>query len=233
MALLLIPLTSGSQIMDTNFVLNRLAKDLKNIENLSYSYRMNVKFPNGDKDKLKGIVYLNRKDRIYYNDCETFTTLYSPQWLYSADHKNRTIEIVDLAKETDKKLKNIREKEIFQNGALTTFLDSVLLKKGKIKQYGFVGSVYSLVIDLPKYLNVRRMSISFDTSKSLLVSCGMFLSNPFDYSSSGTRDVNVSIECDSFRRVTDNRMYATEQYFIRTKNKTELKKYNNYKLIQL
>ncbi len=232
MILIFIPLAGSAQMSDTARVLKRLSSDLKNITNLSYRYKMNVKFPNGDKDNMEGYVYLNTEDKIYYNDCASFTMLYSPKWLYSADHKSKTIEIVDLGKEKDKKLTKLREKEIFQNGALSTFLDSVLLKKGKVNKYDFEGNIYNIAINFPQ-LNVQRMSLSFDTSKGLLVSCGMNLSNPFDKVPSGTRYVNVTIECDSFKTVTDKTVYTTEQYFVRTKNKTDLKKYNTYKLIQL
>jgi outer membrane lipoprotein-sorting protein len=227
-----LPLSTIAQKIDTVSVFKRLASDLSRIRNISYDYKMTAKFPSGDKDKITGTIYLNMDEKIYYNDCGTYTMIYAPRWMYNADHKNNVVEVTDLNKRKDKKMRKEREKEIFQSNAVNSFLDSVLLKKaGVLKELRYTGSTYTIAVAFIKQPKIKKMTLVFDTLKNTPVSCNMILSELYEATSGSNKSVELNVDCSNFTQGNGKNSFSLDDYFTCNKNRIKLKKYTNYKLI--
>jgi hypothetical protein len=210
--------------------LKQLIEDVKQLKNLSYDYKMDVEFPNGDKDHLQGMTYLNTDDKFYYNDCPAFTMIYSDKWFYKADHKNKTLTVIDLEKEENKKVKSGREKEIFKNGALNTFLDSFLMKRAIVKNFKQEGDTYDIQLGFKGSTNVKMLRVVYNNVNGLLISCEMLISEPWQKTANTIRSMQLKVKYDNFKKVVDKSMFSEAVFFSCDHRKLELKKYDNYKL---
>lgn len=228
--LLLLPFNSSAQRNDTSGALKKLMTDFAAINNLSYTYTMDARFPNGDKDHVTGTIYLNTEDNIYYSDCPAFTMICTDRWFYKADHNNKTLAIFDLNKGKDKKLRKVRQKTIFKKGVLMGEVDSFLLKNGVIKSFSYEGNSYRASVRFREAEGARRMDITYDTLSNVLVSCRIEATEPWQSTASG-KEMEISIACKNFKKAPDRNMYSIDAFFSSEKNKIALKKYNSYKLI--
>lgn len=231
-ALIICSIFSGSlmahtAVIDTSYALQELANVLKGANGFLIDYTMDVRFPNGDKDHIDGTTYIDTKNKIYYNDCKQSTMLYTATWYYQADHINKVITIVELKKE-NKKLSAEREKLIFGNGALSAFLDTVVIKKGKVTTLSYTNSTCHLAVSFPKKFYLKKMNFTYDTLSKIPLNCSVDALKPVD--ALGKELINVAASYTRFQKITDNSPYSTELLFTHAKNKITLKKYTSYKL---
>jgi len=198
---------------------------------MEYDYTMEVHFPNGDKDFLKGKSYINIDDKIYYNDCKSFTIIYTKKWFYKADHRKKTLLIINLNKDVDKKIKKEAYNQIFKNGAINTFLDSFVLKSASIKKIKNEDSIHNVSLSFPGSSLVQKMDIEYNSTDNMLISYYMVVSQPWQRTPKGIQSIEEKIKFDHFKKVTDKNIYNESNYFSYAKKKIELKKYKEYKLL--
>lgn len=228
--LLLLPLGAKSQKLDTAGVLQMVKNDMKGAKKLIREYTMDAKFPNGNKDHMAGICYLDTDDKLLYNSSNMFTVMYTGRWFYKADHKNKTVAVIDLRKEKNKKMKGIREKAVFKNADLDGFFDTVLIKTATIRQMKYEGSIYHISVDFPVSSMVKTLDIVYDTLNKLPVSTATLIWQPLQMTESGMKSVVVDIDCRNFKKMTEKNHYNVDSFFSYENHKIALKKYNNYKL---
>jgi len=197
---------------------------------MSYSYVMDASFPNGEKDHLKGTIYLDNDAQRYYNDCDAFTMIYTAHWLYKADHRNKKLAINNLDKENNKKLKTATEKDVFQNAAAITFLDSVVLKTAVVKKMKHEGNLLKVLLGFPKSALVQQIEVVYNIATNLPVSYDMMVSHPWQRTPKWGQVVQTRIKCSDFKKPSDKSSYDESNFFSYNKGDIELKKYKNYKL---
>jgi outer membrane lipoprotein-sorting protein len=228
-----IPAFVMGQTKDTARILQNLSNDLRKITGAIYEYEMDAAFPNGKHSLLTGSTYLSTTDKIYYNDCNEFTMLYTGRWFYKADHKSRSVAIIDLSKEKNKAAYKLREKQIFSGGAMNAFLDSLVLKRSAVQQFDYNDSGYKIAFSFPPSSTVQTMTIAFDTVKRLPVSCEMSVHRPCEKTEKGMQMMSVDIICKNFKRLNDNEKALLEERNFFTTGKQKrivLNKYTNYKI---
>lgn len=212
---------------DTTRALHELATILKENNAYTIEYNMDAQFPNGGKDHLAGTIFFDAKAKCYYNDCNQYTMLYTAGWFYQANHLEKTITLINLQKE-DKKTHNEREENIFRNGTLSAFLDTVLFKKAIVKSFSYQGALCSIILGFPPKNNIEKMAFSYDTATRMPVSCHMETIHAMDKQNS--KNIKVVTNYTHFLNHTDT-VITTDMLFTYSKKKVVLKKYNNYKLI--
>jgi hypothetical protein len=206
-----------------------LVNSFKGLKNMGYSYEMASKFPNGDNDKIKGATYINNDDWIYYNDCDAFLMLYTRRYFYKADHRKRIVTFLDMDKGYNKKQRSATEKAIFQNGAVITFLDSIVLKTATVKKLTREGNVVEASLEFPKKALVKKFNITFDYTSNLPVNYEMTVYHPFQNTPKGVQVIESTIRCNDFKKEGKNQ-FSENEIFSYKKGKLELKKYTNYRL---
>jgi outer membrane lipoprotein-sorting protein len=226
--LLIMPYAMHGQAEDTAADLRNLVSDFKSLKNVSYDYEMEIKFPDGTHDRMKGNIYINNDDLLYFNDCDAFIMMYTEHWFYKADHRKKRLTLVNLDKNYNKKLKKATEKDIFQNGAVANFLDSVLLKTASIKKVKREKDTLEIAFDFPKKSLIRALNIAYDWKNHLLVRYEMTVKQPLQRTPKGIQVMETRIKCNDFRKSYKTK-YNENDFFSYKNGKPELKKYNNYK----
>jgi hypothetical protein len=211
--------------------LKLIANELKTIKNMSYRYSLSAHYQNSDTDQVKGLVYVNNDKKLLFNDNNAFLVIYSSHWFYKADHRNKVVTILDLEKEKNRELKKSVEKDVFGNGAIATFIDSVVMKKGILKNFKEYNDTIQIEMGFPAWMNVKSISFIYDRKNQLFASYvirTVYASGP---SKGNTGDRIEVMTCNDFSRNNDKRKYKESNYFSNGKNGLALKKYKKYKLI--
>lgn len=216
--------------IDTTLVLTQLINNLESFKSLGYDYVMDAKFPNGDKDHIKGEAYSDNDKQFLYNNCDAYTMVYTKHWFYNADHRKKIVTVVNLDKNNNKKLKKATRNDILQNGTLTVFLDSIVLKKATIKKIKQESGITTIVLGFPKSMQIQELYLVYDTKNNFPVSYTMNVFQPMQKTASGIQGIKTSIKCSNFKKVTDLSVYNEHNYFSYNKGKLDFKKYNEYKL---
>ncbi|MES2701537.1 MAG: hypothetical protein V4649_02805 [Bacteroidota bacterium] len=223
------PFLATADIRDTAAVLKHLGQALKSIDNVSYKYQMDVKFPNGDKDHLDGSIHLDINNQLYYNNCPEFTLIYSDKWFYRADHRNKAVTIISRSKE-DKKLAENRKQEIFKQGALNTFVDTMLLKRAVIFAFSESNEAATISMHFKGNTTIKNLTVTYNTKDGKVSKCSMEQWEPWQDEEGKRQHVQLTVGFDDFKYATDKSEYSESVFFSYDNKMLVLKKYNNYKL---
>ena len=220
------------QRLDTMSELNRFASSLKAATNMTYHYAMRAVYPNKETDQVTGDLYLDNSKKQFYNDCDAFTLLFNPHCYYRADHRKKTVDVLNLEKSVNKKYRKGIEKEVFQSGAMITFLDSLLMKKSKVSLLSKEADILDFRLSFPKGQAIQTMEVLFDCATNLPVRIEMDLFQQTQNKplSGPTTGISTHMKCEKFRRVTEMDIPDESSLYEIKKGNIELVRYTNYKL---
>jgi len=209
----------------------KIITDMKNTRNMAYMYSLSAEYPNGQEDRLKGEIYLGNDDKFMYNSNSAFTMIYSTDWYYNANHRDKTIALVNINKHLHKDYKDGIEKDMFENNALIVYLDSVVMKYGTIKSLRKDNDTVRMELGFPTKMPIRNIRFVYDEKNKVMVSYSTNTFQPWKNNEFGKdKGVRKTITCWNFRKTENNRKYKTEYFFAIKKNKALLKKYKKYTL---
>jgi hypothetical protein len=206
-----------------------IMEEIKNTDLVSYSYSLNVRYPNNQKDHIKGEAYIDTKDKILYNECDAFTMIYSGHWYYRADHRKKSTSIINLDKEYSDEAKNGIEKDIFKNGALVTFIDSVVLKTAILKQYKKQKDTVRIELAFKSGI-MNNISIAYNEKSKSLISYTVNTFQPVKSIGNKTEGISQTISCNNFRKKPNKNKYKLDNFFVLKNGKMVVNKYSNYPL---
>ena len=93
-------------VNETNMAtIKQIFNELKTIDSEAYKYSMTLEYPNDQVERIDGEVYINNEEKIFFNQSNEFTIIYDTKWLYKANHKAKSIKIVDLTNYKNKQEK--------------------------------------------------------------------------------------------------------------------------------
>lgn len=217
----------GSDLLKVKGIID----ELKKTGDVSYSYAMHMLYPNLHRENVTGSMYVSNKNKLLLNDNNAFTMLYTAHWFYKADHKKKTISIVNLDKEEDAELKRRIEQELFENGSLTEFLDSVVMKRGQLKSYGMNKDTVKFEIVFPTEL-IKSISIDYQSKNRTMISYRMVTFQPTDETEDGVEGIMQTVTCSGFQKKVNIKKCEPGNFFSLENGSIVLKKYNRYKIIQ-
>jgi len=226
--LLVFPLVSFGQHTSKTFGdVKKIADELKNIKGVAYKYDMKASYPNGQEDHLSGEVFVDENNQLLYNNSAAATMIYAQKWYYKADHRKKTVTVIDLDKAYSACDKKKMSDMVFKNGALITFIDSVVLKSATIKKYENANDTVKVELTFPKQAQLRDISMVYDVKSKMFVSYRISV-----FHATGAEDEGVLqvISCSGFRKPDDIQKYKQDNFFTIKSGKVVLKKFNKYKL---
>lgn len=212
---------------DLREIVNRL-KDMK-----TYSYETVTKgvFPGGQKDQMTTTVYMDgpRKRLCYRN--EHVILLLTPQWAYKVDHENKNVSIFDVVRYNKKYKEALPELEtVFKNNLAVLYLDSVLLRSGKLVSAKRKNNKGTFTVRFPAGYAVEEMVIVYNYDARLPESVTMksfFPGNDGSNRSQGTQMETVS---RNYTATIPESVFDTQQYFSIQRGKAILARFKNYKV---
>ena len=199
--------------------------------NMAYTYSLHVVYPNGQKDHIDGEVAIDNSNGLIYNSCTAFTIIYDGHWLYRADHRKKTVSIIDLTKNVDTAFKRDLESELFKNIALNQFVDSVVYTYGGVKRLDRKNDTTWVELIFPDQMPIKDFDVVYDERNKKIAGYHLrtfkkWPGNEFG-KNKGTTEV---MDCRKFKRVTDFTAYGCNNFFTVNHGTVTAKKYNKYKL---
>lgn len=214
--------------IDTAAILLKIAKELKACRHIGYNYTMSASFPNGDKDKMTGRLFALNDDKLLLNDCDAYTLLYTGRWLYKANHREKSVTIVDLGTKANKAFRASTEKQLFENDMVNRFLDSAVLKLSFIKSYKRVGDTLTdISIVFRKGLLPQKLQILMNERSGIPQKYTLVVSQP-TARIGGNACIQTTIQCTDFVSTIHKLDLEAATYFEWKNGKAILKKYTTY-----
>lgn len=220
----------GQRSNTSSYDVKKIMQEMKSSRNMSYKYSMTAEYPNGEKDHVDGTAYMGNDNKLMYNDNDAMTTIYDGNWYYRADHREKTIALLNVSKYLTDSYRKALEKDMFENNALGIYLDSVIVKYGKVKKMTRTGDTMFLELRFPANMYITDIDIVFNEKTKMMVRYVTRTFQPWkgrEYGSGkGTSQV---ISCQDFRKA-ESGAYSIERFFKVSENKVILRKYNKYTL---
>lgn len=226
----LVPFNAPGQRKDGWDAVHDIFYSVISARRMHYSYNMGATFPDGTTQTLKGEVFVNADAHELYNDNQLQTIIFTGKWTYKADHGEKVVYIMDNEKHMSKNHLADMQKGVFEKSAIAEYLDSMVLKKSKVKSFRNSNDTITAELVFPPDFMVRSMSLVYDRAHKKLISYSVRTFAPWRgigaKKNSGTSNY---ITCSGFGE-GDDKVFSTGNYFIVSNNKVALKKYNGYKL---
>lgn len=212
---------------DLRIVVNRL----KALRTYSYQTENSIVFPNGQKDKSITYVFMDADHKRLCYKNNTQVLLLTEKWAFKADHRTKQASVFNVVKYNDRYKKALPElDQVFKNNLAATFMDSIVLKSGKIVSAVRKGNLTTYKIGFPAEFYVDEIAIVYDESKQLPESVTTSCFYSADASGSrgkGTKTISIS---SNYKAVVSEHDLDPGQYFRVNGAKIQLNQYKNYKV---
>src|SRR5690606_10563790 len=166
-ACMLCSMGSHAQISSYMNKLTGMVQSLKELKVYGYDYTIRITYPNGQKDQLSGKSYVDGANKIYYNTNQAQTILLTPEWYYRAEHRDKKLTIIDLKKHYTDENKQAYRADLFNNNMLSYYLDSVIIKYGRIQKYEERGDTATIHLTFRTNTPVQKMEVSYDMKRDI------------------------------------------------------------------
>lgn len=224
-------LVSAQQRKDAFDVVQSVLKRLKDIREVSYTYDLLITYPQGNKERVKGRVYVNNEQRELFNENNFQSFFYTSEWSFKANHQDREVAIINNKKYINKDNRADMEKLLFQNNSLSVFLDSIVMKKAMVKNYRKSNDTINVELSFPQKSILRSIVFCYDNEHKKLISYSMRTFYPEDGRTfDEKKGVSNYIVCSSFLEGDSSEKLSADIYFEVNRNKVSLKKYPGYKV---
>lgn len=193
-----------------------------------YSYRTEIRavFPNGQRDTLRETLHLDRGRKRLWSKNNVRLLVFSEGWLYKADYEHKTVSVLNAEKYNKKYGDYIPDLEtVFDHSAMTTLLDSVILKQAILRFSKREGTLSTFRLSFPQGSYLKEMTLVYNHTTQLPES---ILFKAF-YAEGGSGTTYVTRSFD-YKRSVSEVLFELGQYFAIRSGKVELKQYKDYKL---
>jgi hypothetical protein len=218
-------LAQQSSIKDLRAVFDRL----KTVKTYSFENHTDAVFANGQKDAAVTKVFMDKAKQclFYTNKGETF--LLTPHWVYKASHIKKTAQVFDLAaynKRTKKAFPVLQT--IFQYDMVSGFVDSVVMKHGKLLSVKKEGALTTYQIGFAPEAAIKQLTIVYNESAGLPES--VYIRTVVG---DGKRKMQSEILCNNYKSTIPAAIFDEHNYFSVQQGKVALTQYKDYKVYPL
>lgn len=219
----------GQVTNDAHKKLTAAFQSIKDMEQCSYRYTMDMSFPDSTKEQLVGKVFLDNKANVLYQENKAFTLLYTGKWFYKANHLDKQVTVIDVTKYLDEDSRKENVQDLFGGRLSSDLIDSVVLKHGSLDTFYQKGAVQHFVLNYDERgFGIRSVQLDFNEQTKLPVSLIVSTYYPYPNSVMGYTQI---IKCDRYSR--KEKEPSLSSYFMVNNGKAVLKRYQNYKLNSL
>lgn len=226
-----LPFVSWAQHSPYAGEMRKISAIIKNTKDISYKFYMTGEFPNGDRDKLSGTVYIGTKDKLIYNSNDAFTLVYNDKWFYKADHLKKEVTIVNVQKHVTKEERKGMTHDFLEGGMINYYFDSVVMQYATVRKLKRDEDTVRIELTFPYESSVKSLQMSYNDKARQLTSYRLYLFEPWPTSEFGKdKGTNETIVCWDFKKEDNIAEYKPEYFFSVKNNKATLKKFETYTL---
>ena len=204
---------------------------MKALKTYSYETTTNATFPNGKKDQMVTTVYMDGLGKRLCYKTNVQVLLLTNQWAYKADHRSKNVSVFNVVKYNDKYKKALPELEtVFKSSLAATFMDSVVLRSGKLVSARRKGDVMTYTLHFPKDFSIEEIVIAYDNARKLPESVRIKTFQAGDLE--GRREKGMYMETISkgYTATVPEAVFNVQQYFKEQGGKVALTQFKNYKV---
>ena len=200
---------------------NEALNGIRRVSTYSYQYHIQMSYPNGDKDQLKGEVACDLERGLMLNKSSDKSLLLTNDWYYAAIHDQKTVMIYNLPKMLAKEKRKPDElmKE-FKQSMQYGFPDSAMMSKGHVAECSLEGKMIHLVVVFAEPAHIRRLELTYDKVEQLAQTVHLTAFYPYE-SRLGDKDrlkgfgkgTTQEIVCTNYKRKLAAETFATAPFF--------------------
>lgn len=202
---------------------------LKAMKSYSFENHTDAVFPNGQKDAIVTKVFMDKTKQCLFYTNKGETLLLNRKWVYKANHVQHTAQVFDIAaynKQNKKALPALQS--LFQYDMMTGFLDSLVLKHGKLVSAKKEGTLTTYQIGFVARTSIKQMTIVYNDASGLPES--IYIRT---ISGEGNKKMQSEILCNNYKAVVPDAVFDEHAFFSTAKGKVLLNQYKNYKVYAL
>lgn len=202
---------------------------LKTIKAYSFENHTNAVFPNGKSDAVVTKVYMDKANECLFYSNKGETLLLNHKWVYKASHNTKIVQIFDI-KAYNKRNKSVQTdiKSLFQYDVAAGFVDSVVMKYGKLLSSEKKGSLTTYKIGFSEEAGIKQVIVIYNESSQLPESIYIRM-----LKEEGGKNMQTEILCNNYKAVIPPAVFDEHAYFSAINGKVTLTQYKNYKVYSL
>lgn len=205
--------------------------ELKALKTYRYETETTAVFPGGKKDRMTTKVYMDAPGKRlgYQTDYELLVL--TPQWVFKADHKRKIASVLNVPKYDRQHKKELGEIEkLFKSNLTATFLDSVVLRNGKLASAKKSGDLMTFVLRFPDDFSIEEVVMVYNSATRLPESVKIRTFYPGDLSGSPEKGTVIETFSTGYSVTVPAKVFDTGQYFRIQNGKPVLLRYKDYKV---
>lgn len=202
---------------------------LKALKTYSFENHTNATFSNGQSDAVVTKVYMDKARQCLFYTNKGETLLLNNKWVYKADHINKATQVFDLTayNKRNKKVLPVMQ-TLFQYDVISEFVDSVVMKYGKLLSSKKDGALTTYNIGFPSTASLKQVLIVYNEVSQLPESISIKT-----LTGEGGRKMESEIVCNNYKSNVPAAVFDEHVYFSVAGGKVSLMKYKNYKVYSL
>lgn len=202
---------------------------LKTIKTYSFENHTDAVFPNGQKDVAVTKVFMDKTRQSLFYTNKGQTLLLNRKWVYKADHIAKTVQVFDVVA-YNKKNKNASPalQTLFQYDMVSGFVDSVVMKYGRLLSSKKNGALTTYQIGFPADAALKQVTIVYNETAGLPESIYIRM-----VTGEGGKKMQSDILCNNYKAVVPDAVFDEHAFFSVTGGKLSLTQYKNYKVYSL
>lgn len=211
--------------------LKQVVARMKSLSTYSYQTENRAIFPNGQTDKNVTTVLMDgrRKRLCYKNNLQVL--LLTDKWAYKADHRTKQVSVFNVVKYNDRYKKSLPELDaVFKSNLTATFLDSVLLRSGKLKSAKREGNLTTFKVGFSPDYYVEEMVIVYNHQRQLPESITIRSFYAGDQQRTRAKGTTYETISKNYSETITESDFDTGHYFKVNGTKVALAQYKNYKV---
>lgn len=208
--------------------LKPIIERLKEVKAYSYQNHTSVIFPNGQKDQVTITVFMDKSNKRLCYKSKNEVVLLNREWMFKADHINKTAGVFNIRSYNKKNKGSLPAIEsVFKYDMAAMFLDSVVLRSGKILSSTKKGVLTTYKIGFTNNSSIKEMVLVYNTSTLFPESISFKAEEKYD--AKGRKIITETV-CDHYTASVSGPVFDEHQYFSIVKGKPVLAQYKNYKV---
>jgi len=208
---------------------DRFRKAARQVQVCAYTYRMELRYPDGRKQDMTGHVAVDMQAGQFYHQNDKQVILLTKDWYYYANHNEKTVTV---AKVTGKD-----KPDIFNQASSAVpmvfemFMDSVL-KQGKLQQYTTANGKTTAAFDFAEGEQLRHFDLVLNDKNGLPESVGFVYRIPWGMNAQGSKPafLEQQVTCTGYQYTRGALSFDTGKLFAENGKTIVLKENKTYKI---
>jgi hypothetical protein len=214
------------QAQHTMSELQPVLQQLKSLERYSYENHTKAVFPNGQRDEMTTYIYMDKAaQRLSYSN-KGETLLLNRNWIYKANHTARIAQVFKLSAYKKWNKGGLGDVQtLFRTEATTFFMDSLLMKSGRLASVERKAGLISYRILFAPEASLKEIQLVYNEQTQLPEKIYMKVSQQ-----QNGRVTTSETWCTHYSNKVPETVFNEQQYFSVSKGQAVLLQNKHYKV---